>query len=76
MPNVSAYTTVLLDMEHNDRPFVWRPLHQKCSDMIKVMACKAPVLKPINPCKDEPIWLICNAPIHGLGALYGQGEDW
>ncbi len=74
MPNVSACTTVLSDMEHNDRQFVWCPLHQKCFDMIKVMACKAPVL--IDPRKDEPIWLICDTSIHGLGALHGQGGDW
>lgn len=76
MPNVSAYTTVLSDMEHNDRPFVWRPLHQKCFEMIKALACKTPTLKPIDPRLSEPIWLICDASAHGLGTLYGQGEDW
>ena len=76
MPDVSAYTTPLSDMEHNDRPFVWRPLHQHCFEQIKARACKTPILKPIDPRRPETIWLICDASVHGLGALYGQGEEW
>lgn len=76
MPNVSAYTSPLSEMEHNERAFVWRPLHQKCFDMIKALVCKAPILKPIDPKVDKPIWLICDASIHGVGALYGQGDEW
>ncbi len=76
MPDVSGYTTPLSDMEHNDRPFVWRPLHQTCFEKIKEKACRTPILRPIDPRKPEPIWLICDASVYGLGALYGQGEDW
>ena len=76
MPNVTAYTTPLSEMEHNGRAFVWRPLHQKCFDMIKHLACKTPILRPIDPRKNEPIWLICDASVYGVGCLYGQGPDW
>ena len=76
MPDVTGYTTPLSDMEHNDRPFVWRPLHQTCFERIKEKACRTPILRPIDPRKPEPIWLICDASIYGLGALYGQGENW
>ena len=76
MPEVTAYTSPLTDMEHNDRPFIWRPLHQKCLDEIKAMACRVPILHPIDAKKDETIWLICDASIYGLGALYGQGKEW
>ena len=76
MPDVSAFMSPLMDMEHNDRPFIWHPLHQTRFEAIKAMACKAPILWPINPKKKETIWLICDASIYGLGALYGQGKDW
>ena len=76
MPDVSAYTSPLTEMSRNERAFVWRPLHQVCLERIKAMACRAPILKPIDPKKDKPIWLICDASIHGVGALYGQGKDW
>lgn len=76
MPNVLAYMSPLSDMEHNDRVFVWQLLHEKCFQMLKALACKSPILKPINPRKDETIWLICDASVHRIGALYGQGEDW
>lgn len=76
MPDVTAYTSPLSDMVHNDRPFVWRSLHDKCFESIKALACKVPILKPIDPALDEPIWLICDASTYGLGALYGQGPDW
>ena len=76
MPNISAYTTPLSEMEHNERAFLWRPLHQRCFDMIKGMACKAPILKPIDTSVDEPIWLICDASVFGIGAVYGQGPEW
>ena len=44
--------------------------------MIKDMACKYPILKPIDPRGTEPIWLVCNASLYGVGTLYGQGPDW
>ncbi|KAJ8482182.1 hypothetical protein ONZ51_g5522 [Trametes cubensis] len=76
MPDVTAYTTPLSGMIRNDRPFVWRALHDKCFESIKALACKVPILKPIDPNKNEPIWLICDASVYGLGALYGQGPNW
>ncbi|OJT05306.1 Transposon Ty3-I Gag-Pol polyprotein, partial [Trametes pubescens] len=76
MPDISAYTSPLSDMVHNDRPFVWRALHDKCFESIKALACKVPVLRPIDPRRPEPIWLICDASIFGIGTLYGQGENW
>ena len=63
-------------MLRNECAFVWRPLHQTCLERIKAMACHTPILKPIDPKEDEPIWLICDASIHGVGAVYGQGPDW
>ena len=44
--------------------------------MIKDLACKYPILRPINPASDELIWLICDASLYGVGTLYRQGEDW
>jgi RNase H-like domain found in reverse transcriptase len=38
--------------------------------MIKVILC------PIESLKDEPIWVICNASVYGVGAMYGQGPTW
>lgn len=76
MPDVTAYTSPLSAMVRNDQPFVWRALHDKCFKAIKALACKVPILKPIDPRLPEPIWLICDASIYGIGALYGQGKDW
>ncbi|GBE83163.1 Transposon Tf2-1 polyprotein [Sparassis crispa] len=76
MPDVTAYTSPLSDMAHNDRAFMWRPMHTKCFEMIKALVCKAPILKPIDPHQPEPIWLISDASLYGVGAMYGQGPDW
>ncbi|GBE87761.1 hypothetical protein SCP_1104380 [Sparassis crispa] len=76
MPNVTAYTSPLSDMAHNDRAFVWCPMHTKCFEMIKALACKAPILKPIDPRQPEPIWVISDASLYGVGVMYGQGPDW
>ena len=76
MPDLTAYTGPLSSLCSNVRPFHWRPLHDKCFEMIKVLACKAPILRPINAALDEPIWLICDASVSGVGAMYGQGKDW
>jgi hypothetical protein len=35
-----------------------------------------PILKPIDPKVDEPIWVICDASMLGIGAMYGQGKTW
>src|SRR6266481_4874454 len=52
------------------------PLLTKCFESIKTLACKAPILKPINPKYPDLIWVICNGSRSGVGAIYGQGPDW
>ncbi len=76
MPDVTVYTAPLSLMTQNGQSFSWRPLHDKCFETIKIFACKAPILKPIDPNKREPIWLITDASVSGVGAVYGQGHKW
>jgi hypothetical protein len=45
-------------------------MHQVCMDNIKALACKVPILCPIDPSGDEPIWLICDASASEIGAVY------
>jgi hypothetical protein len=63
-------------MSKNSQPFAWRPLHDKCFEMIKYICCKTPVLVPVNHDKDDPIWVICDASVSGVGAMYSQGPTW
>src|SRR6267154_2771057 len=76
MPDVSVYTGPLAAIQKNGHPFHWRPIHQMCMDNIKSLACKTPILRPIDPSLDEPIWVICDASASGIGAIYGQGLTW
>jgi len=76
MPDVTAYTGPLAAIQKNGHPFHWRPIHQVCMDNIKALACKTPILRPIDPSLDEPIWVICDASASGTGAVYGQGPTW
>jgi hypothetical protein len=76
MPDVSAYTAPLAGLCANGRPFVWREYHEKCLDSIKAIACKAPILHPIDPKSGEPIWVIADASTSGIGAYLGQGPNW
>src|ERR1700722_6460966 len=55
MPDVLAYTSLLAAIQKNGHPFLWKPLHQVCMDNIKALACKTPILRPIDPLLDEPI---------------------
>ena len=76
MPDVTAYTGPLSAICRNGQPFYWKPLHEACFDNIKAIACKSPILKPIDPQSTDPIWVICDASMSGIGAVYGQGETW
>ena len=76
MPEVSAYATPLTGIQRNGHPFKWREVHDRCFQMIKDLACKYLILKPIDPRKEEPIWLVCDASLYGVGTLYGQGNNW
>ena len=76
MPDVTAYTGPLAAIQRNGHPFHWRPIHQVCMDNIKILACKTPILRPIDSRTDEPIWLICDASASGIGCVYGQGPTW
>jgi hypothetical protein len=78
MLDISSYTSPLTGMSLQ-ATFTWNPIHQCCFDMIKSLACKAPILKPIDPDEiknGKKIFLICNALLYGIGAYYGQGKDW
>lgn len=76
MPDVSSYTGPLSAITGNGHLFEWRPIHQSCFESIKRLACRAPILRPIDPTMDEPIWVICDASTSGVGAVLGQGPDW
>lgn len=76
LPNITAYTGPLLAMTQNGAPFQWRPIHQKCFDMIKRICCKTPIIRPIDHKSTEDIWVICDASTTGVGAMYGQGPSW
>ena len=58
MPDIHAYTMPLSGCVRNGRPFEWTPLLEKCFESIKTLACKAPILKPINYDNPDPIWVI------------------
>ncbi len=70
MPEVTTFTGPLSSMMKNGQSFIWRPRHQKCLESIKLMACRTPILRPIDPRSSEKIWVITDA------AVYGQGPDW
>ncbi len=76
MPDVSAYTGPMSSMMRNGQTFFWRPIHQKCFDQIKALACKSPILRPIDLTVDDPIWVVTDASYSGIGAMYGQGPSW
>jgi hypothetical protein len=76
LPDISAYTRLISAMEKNRPPFFWTLLHDKCFQMIKAICCRMPILRPIDHNRDEPIWVICNASVYEVGAMYGQGPTW
>src|SRR5215471_4251453 len=76
MPDVSAWTGPLSSIQQKGNAFLWKPIHQKCMDNIKALACKTPILKPIDPKNPDPIWVVCDASATGVGAVYGQGPEW
>ena len=76
MPEVSTYAMPLTEIQWNGHPFKWREVHNQCFQMIKDLACKYLILKPIDPRKEEPIWLVCDASLYGVSTLDRQGNDW
>ena len=79
MPDVSAFTSPLSGMSCM-KVWTWGPLHEKCFASLKSIACKSPILKPIDyeHAKEcgENIYLVCDASIASVGSFYGQGVDW
>ena len=76
MPEVTAYTLPLLTCVCNGRQFVWMPLLDKCLESIKALACRAPVLKPIDTNNPDLIWVICDSSKSRVGTIYGHGPEW
>ena len=76
LPDISVYTSPLAGMTINRTLFYWKLIHEKCFKMIKATCCRTPILCLIQPTKDEPIWVICDASVYGVRAMYGQGETW
>ena len=44
--------------------------------MIKCVCSETPVIKPIDPSKEDHIWLIYDMSKTGVRAMYGQGPTW
>jgi hypothetical protein len=76
MPDVSSWTGPLAAIQAGGGRFQWLPMHTVCMDNIKALACKTPILRPIDPGNPDPIWVICDASVSGVGAVYGQGPTW
>jgi RNase H-like domain found in reverse transcriptase len=76
MPDITMYTGPLSAICRNGQPFYWKPLHEVCFNHIKAIACKLPVLKPIDPTSDDPIWVICDASMSSISTMYSQGATW
>ncbi len=76
LSNISMYTSPLQGMTQNGAPFHWKPVHQRCFDMIKHVCCKTPVIRPINSKSEDPIWVVCNTSKTGIGVIYSQGPTW
>ena len=76
LPDISAYVAPMQSMVKNGTPFFWRPLHDRCFEMIKRVCYKTPILKPVDYKSGLPIWVICDASKTGVGAMYGQGPSW
>lgn len=76
MPNVLAWTLVLSGICAGNKPFVWRPIHQKSFDEIWCIACKSPILKAINWDNPKTVFVVCDAHLTGVGGLLCQGDDW
>ena len=73
---IGQYTGPLASLCSEMQMFHWRPLHDKCMEMIKALVCKMSTLWLIDALVKEPIWLICNASVSGVGAMYSQGKTW
>lgn len=76
MPDVMAYTGPLSATCRNGQLFYWKPLHKTCFNHIKAIACKSLILKPIDPDLADPIWVICDTSMSGVGTMYSQGDTW
>ena len=76
MPDISAYTTPLLGCVRNNCLFKWMPLLDKFYESIKTLACRVPILKPINGNNPDPILVVTNGSKAGVGAIYRQDPDW
>jgi hypothetical protein len=76
IPDLSAYTTPISALTKKSQEFVWQPIHDRCFEMIKEIACRCLVLHPINPTSGKPIWVITDARVSGVGVYYGQGDNW
>jgi hypothetical protein len=76
LPDLAHLTSPLESICRGNQPFVWRAFHQHCLDGIKAIVRKTPVLRPIDVGNNDPIWVVCDASVVGVGAMYGQGLDW
>ena len=76
LPDITTYTAPLQSMTRNGTPFFWRPIHNRCFEMIKHICYKTPVIRPLDYSSTEHVWVICDASKTGVGSMYGQGPTW
>jgi len=74
--DIATWTGQLSSCCSNNCDFNWTPQLDECFKKIKEIVSNAPVLQPIDPKKPECIFVVCDASVTGVGAMYGQGPDW
>ena len=55
--------------------FKWEPIHDACLQQVKDIISAEAILKPINYESTDPIFLITDASVKGIGAWVGQGPS-
>src|SRR5690606_19298251 len=68
-------TTKKKNGKQEDKPFEWTIACEQAFRNIKEICKMNPVLRPINNELNEPIFLICDACLTGVGSWIGQGKD-
>ena len=75
VPHLATVATPLTRLCGDRVKFKWEPIHDASLQQVKDIISTEAILKPINYESTDPIFLITDASVKGIGAWIGQGPS-
>ena len=75
VPSLATIAAPLTRLCGDTQPFIWKDIHDESFQQIKNVISAEAILKPLDYASQEPVYLVSDESLTGIGAWIGQGPE-